>query len=42
MMAGMAFSYFLVLPLTFRFFFSLNEGYRNVVTASESGTSNFS
>ncbi len=34
MMAGMAFSYFLVLPLTFRFFFSLNEGYRNVVTAS--------
>lgn len=34
MMAGMVFSYYMVLPLTFRFFFALNEGYRNVVTAS--------
>jgi len=34
MMAGMAFSYAVVLPFTFRFFFDFNEGYRNVVTVS--------
>lgn len=34
LMAGMAFSYFFVLPLTFRFFFELNKDYRNVVTVS--------
>lgn len=34
MMGGMLFSYFIVLPYTFSFFFELNEGYRNVVTVS--------
>jgi sec-independent protein translocase protein TatC len=34
MMAGMVFSYLVVLPFTFRFFFAFNEGYRNVVTVS--------
>jgi sec-independent protein translocase protein TatC len=34
MMAGMVFSYLVVLPFTFRFFFNFNEGYRNVVTVS--------
>ncbi len=34
MMGGMLFSYFMVLPYTFNFFFSLNEGFRNVATVS--------
>jgi len=34
LMSGMVFSYFFVLPLTFKFFFELNKDYRNVVTVS--------
>jgi sec-independent protein translocase protein TatC len=34
LMGGMIFAYYLVLPLTFRFFFELNKDYRNVVTLS--------
>lgn len=34
LMGGMLFAYFIVLPLTFRFFFELNKDYRNVVTLS--------
>ncbi|MGC8762080.1 MAG: twin-arginine translocase subunit TatC [Acidobacteriota bacterium] len=32
--AGVVFCYFVVLPLTFRFFFQFNEGFTNVVTVS--------
>ncbi len=31
-MCGMLFSFYVVLPLTFKFFFELNEDYKNVVT----------
>jgi len=33
-MGGMVFSYMVVIPVTLRFFFSLNQGYTNVVTLS--------
>lgn len=33
-MAGMAFCYYFVLPLTFRFFFEFNQGFQNVVTVT--------
>lgn len=32
-LTGILFSYFIVLPLTFKFFFKINEGFKNVLTA---------